>query len=148
VTIYDMADAVGEKRDAQVELVLGRLLPKGYSRESFAGKAAHKLDAARIDALTQFVEDARQQFGVPAWPSASCRTAKWPMRGLRCTSAGRAGKSGCGHAVHDRFQHQGAHHLDVGQAGGRGKIQLGHAGHASAADVQAGQRRHDRAGED
>ncbi|MDR7134710.1 CubicO group peptidase (beta-lactamase class C family) [Lysobacter niastensis] len=65
VTIYDMADAVGEKRDAQVELILGRLLPKGYSRESFAGKAAHKLDAARIDALTQFVEDARQQFGVP-----------------------------------------------------------------------------------
>ena len=65
VTIYDMADAVGEKRDAQVELVLGRLLPKGYSRESFAGKTAHKLDAARIDALKQFVENARQQFDVP-----------------------------------------------------------------------------------
>lgn len=65
VTIYDMANAVGEKRDAQVELILGRLLPKGYRRESFAGKTAHKLDAARIDALEQFVENARQQFGVP-----------------------------------------------------------------------------------
>lgn len=65
VTIYDMADAVGEKRDAQVGLILGRLLPKGYSRETFAGKTAHKLDATRIEALKQFVENARQQFDVP-----------------------------------------------------------------------------------
>ncbi|MCI4566663.1 serine hydrolase domain-containing protein [Lysobacter sp. CFH 32150] len=64
VSIYDMANAVSDKRDAQIELI-GRLLPKGYSRETFAGKAAHKLDAARIDALKQFVEDARQQFDVP-----------------------------------------------------------------------------------
>ena len=31
VVIYDMADAVGEKREAQVNLVFGKLLPKGWT---------------------------------------------------------------------------------------------------------------------
>lgn len=65
VLIYDMAHAIGGKRDAQIELIYGRLLPKGYRRETFAGKTAHKLDAARIEALKQFVESARRQFDVP-----------------------------------------------------------------------------------
>jgi CubicO group peptidase (beta-lactamase class C family) len=65
VLIYDMADAVGGKRDAQVELIYGRLLPQGYQRETFAGKTARTLDAARIEALEEFVERARQQFDVP-----------------------------------------------------------------------------------
>lgn len=65
VAIYDMANAVGEKRGGQVALVFDRLLPKGYSRESFAGKTAHKLDAARLDELKKFVERARQQLDVP-----------------------------------------------------------------------------------
>ena len=65
VAIYDMANAVGEKRGAQVALIFDRLLPKGYSRESFAGKTAHALDAARIDQLKTFVEDARRQLDVP-----------------------------------------------------------------------------------
>src|SRR6185503_12993759 len=30
VLIYDMADAVGEKRGAQVALIFDKLLPKGY----------------------------------------------------------------------------------------------------------------------
>jgi CubicO group peptidase (beta-lactamase class C family) len=65
VVIYDMANAVGEKRGGQVGLIFDRLLPKGYSRESFAGKTAHKLDAARLTELTQFIEDARQLLEVP-----------------------------------------------------------------------------------
>ena len=64
VTIFDLANAVSDKRGAQIELI-GRLLPKGYTRETFAGKTAHKLDATRIEALKQFVENARQQFNVP-----------------------------------------------------------------------------------
>ena len=64
-TVYDMAQAVGEKRLAQVELVFGQLLPKGKPRESFAGMKAHPLDQARIDARTQFVETAREELGVP-----------------------------------------------------------------------------------
>ena len=65
VLIYDMSNGVGEKRGSQVGLILDRLLPKGYSRESFAGKAAHKLDDARLGQLKQFVEDARQALDVP-----------------------------------------------------------------------------------
>jgi CubicO group peptidase (beta-lactamase class C family) len=65
VAIYDMANAVGEKRGAQVALVFDRLLPKGYSRESFAGKTANKLDAARLEQLEQFVENARKELDVP-----------------------------------------------------------------------------------
>ena len=65
VVIYDMAQAVGEKRGAQVALIFDKLLPKGYSRETFAGKKAHKLDAARIAALSKFIEDGQKATGVP-----------------------------------------------------------------------------------
>ena len=42
---------MAEKRGAQVALVMGRLLPKGYSRESFTGKKANVIDSARIAEL-------------------------------------------------------------------------------------------------
>ncbi len=65
VAINDLADAVAEKRGAQVALVFGRLLPKGYSRESFAGKKAHTLDQARIAELGRFVEQGQKELGIP-----------------------------------------------------------------------------------
>ncbi len=65
VAIRDMSADVMARRDAQLELIFGRLQPKGYTRESFAGKTAHTLDAARIGALKQFIDDARRQFDVP-----------------------------------------------------------------------------------
>ena len=65
VTISDMAQAVGEKRGAQVALIYGKFLPKGYTRESFAGKKAHPLDAARIAELGRFVETSMKLTGVP-----------------------------------------------------------------------------------
>ena len=65
VAIYDMADAVGEKRGAQVGLIYGKLLPKGRSRESFAGKTANPLDAARLQELRKFVETSMKLTGVP-----------------------------------------------------------------------------------
>jgi CubicO group peptidase (beta-lactamase class C family) len=65
VVIYDMAQAVGEKRGAQVALIFDKLLPKGYSRETFAGKKANRLDAARIAMLTKFIEDGQKATGVP-----------------------------------------------------------------------------------
>jgi CubicO group peptidase (beta-lactamase class C family) len=65
VSIYDMEDAVGEKRGGQVALIFSRLLPKGYERETFAGKTAHKLDAKRIAELTRYVETGLQKLGVP-----------------------------------------------------------------------------------
>jgi CubicO group peptidase (beta-lactamase class C family) len=65
VWIFDMAEPVAEKRGAQIALIFDKLLPKGYTRESFAGRKAHKLDAARIAALTKFVTDAQKATGVP-----------------------------------------------------------------------------------
>jgi CubicO group peptidase (beta-lactamase class C family) len=65
VVIYDMTQAVGEKRASAVSLILGRLLPKGYSRESFAGKKAHPLDAARLAQLGAWVEKSMKELGVP-----------------------------------------------------------------------------------
>ncbi|MGE0551096.1 MAG: serine hydrolase domain-containing protein [Kofleriaceae bacterium] len=65
VIIYDMAQAVGDKRGSQVGLIYGQLLPKGYERESFAGKKANPLDAARIAELGKFVETAQKALGVP-----------------------------------------------------------------------------------
>src|SRR5688572_15711259 len=65
VAIYDMDQAIGEKRGAQVGVIFGRLLPKGRSRESFAGKQAHKLDDARLGVLRKFIEHSLKETGVP-----------------------------------------------------------------------------------
>ncbi len=65
VVIEDMADAVAEKRGGQLGVALGRLLPKGYSRESFADKKANTLDQARIAELGRFIEQGEKETGVP-----------------------------------------------------------------------------------
>jgi CubicO group peptidase (beta-lactamase class C family) len=65
VVIIDVAEAIGEKRGSQFGVVLGRLLPKGGARESFAGKEAHALDAEHIKMLTDFVEASRQKLDIP-----------------------------------------------------------------------------------
>jgi CubicO group peptidase (beta-lactamase class C family) len=65
VVIEDMSDAVAEKRGAQDALVFGRLLPKGYTRESFAGKKANTLDQARIAELGRFIAQGEKVTCVP-----------------------------------------------------------------------------------
>jgi CubicO group peptidase (beta-lactamase class C family) len=65
VWIYDMSQPTGEKRLAQVELIFGRLLPAGYTRETFAGRKALPLDPARVKELGAFVERAQKALGVP-----------------------------------------------------------------------------------
>ena len=65
VAVYDMTWAVGEKRGAAVSLIFDRLLPKGYVRESFAGRKAHRLDEARVTKLGEWVEKSMKQLGIP-----------------------------------------------------------------------------------
>ncbi len=65
VDIIDLSDPVAEKRGAQVALIFGRLLPKGYVRESFAGKKANPLDPARLAELSRFVETGMKELKVP-----------------------------------------------------------------------------------
>jgi CubicO group peptidase (beta-lactamase class C family) len=65
VVLLDLDEAVAEKRGGQLGVMFSHLLPRGYTRESFAGKPAAKLDAARVAALGAFVETARTALGVP-----------------------------------------------------------------------------------
>jgi CubicO group peptidase (beta-lactamase class C family) len=63
--IVDGADQTIEKRSAAVGLMAGSVRPQGYQRESFAGRKAHPLDAARIEKLRAFLETAMKQTQVP-----------------------------------------------------------------------------------
>ncbi|HWU86008.1 MAG TPA: serine hydrolase domain-containing protein [Kofleriaceae bacterium] len=65
VTILDLAEATGQKRSGQIALIFGKLLPKGFDREAFAGKPARPLDAARIAELGTFIETGQRLLGVP-----------------------------------------------------------------------------------
>jgi CubicO group peptidase (beta-lactamase class C family) len=76
VAIYDVADAVGGKRGSQVALIFDRLLPKGYVRETFAGKKANKLDQARIAELGKFIQTGQKELGVPGVALAMVQDGK------------------------------------------------------------------------
>ena len=65
VIILDGTDPTAEKRSAPIGLVFGSLRPKGYHRETFAGRKAHPLDAARITKLKEFVETSMKELGIP-----------------------------------------------------------------------------------
>ena len=65
VLLGDYTEPTAEKRAAPTALVVQSLRPQGYSHESFAGKQAHPLDAARIAELKSFVRKAMEQLNVP-----------------------------------------------------------------------------------
>lgn len=65
IVLADADQAIAEKRSAQVSKIFQRLQPGGYTRETFAGRTAHKLDAARLQQVSDFVESMRKEFDVP-----------------------------------------------------------------------------------
>lgn len=65
VLILDGSEPTVEKRDVPISLILESLRPKGYKRESFAGRKPHRLDAARIAQMQSFVSTSMQQLGIP-----------------------------------------------------------------------------------
>jgi CubicO group peptidase (beta-lactamase class C family) len=65
VVILDGSQATVEKRAAAVGLVVESLRPAAYHRETFAGRTAHPLDAARIAMLRAFVQTSMRQLGIP-----------------------------------------------------------------------------------
>ena len=65
VAIVDATDATFGKRSSPFRLVLGSLRPKGYTRETFAGRKPHALDAARIAEIRGFLEEGMQKLEVP-----------------------------------------------------------------------------------
>ena len=107
VWIYDMADPVAEKRGAQVALIFGRLFPKGYSRETFAGRKANSLDEARIKELGAFIE---RGHGAARRARSLARARAGRQGGVRGRvrreGAREAGEARRRHALHDRFEHE------------------------------------------
>jgi CubicO group peptidase (beta-lactamase class C family) len=65
VILIDGTDPTVEKRSAPIDLIYESVRPKGYQRESFAGRQAHPLDAARIAQLTDFVQNSMKLLGIP-----------------------------------------------------------------------------------
>ncbi len=65
VMLADGSEATAEKRGAALGLMQQSIRPAGYSRESFAGRTAHPMDAARIAELRSFVEQGMKELGVP-----------------------------------------------------------------------------------
>jgi len=63
--IIDGTDPTVEKRAAPLSLIFNSLRPKGYQRESFAGRKAQPLDPARIAQLKEFVETSMKELGIP-----------------------------------------------------------------------------------
>ena len=144
VVIYDMAQAVGEKRGAQVALIFGRLLPKGLS-----------------------ARDVRRQAGAASWTRAHGRAlgirrdrpqgARMPgvavgiVQGGKVVFADGFGVSELGGTAKPdgdtmfmiASNTKALTTLMLAQAGRRGQAHVGHAGHAAAAVVQARRCRHD-----
>ena len=65
VILLDGTQPTFEKRSAPVGLIVESLRPKGYNRESFAGRKAHQLDAEHIEQLKSFVENSMKELGIP-----------------------------------------------------------------------------------
>lgn len=65
IKLFDGTKGAFERRGAGIGLIVSSFKVPGVSEESFAGKKAHALDAARLQELVTFVEDARKQCKVP-----------------------------------------------------------------------------------
>lgn len=65
VVLIDGTEPTFEKRGAPMGLALQSLRPKGYSRESFAGKKAHPLDEKRLATLKEFVAGGMKMLDTP-----------------------------------------------------------------------------------
>lgn len=65
VVIVEAGSATFQKRNAAFSLAIGSLRPKGYQREMFNNKTAHRLDGDRIAVLKEFAQDVMRQFGIP-----------------------------------------------------------------------------------
>jgi CubicO group peptidase (beta-lactamase class C family) len=65
VVILDGTEPTFEKRGAQISLIAASLRPKGYERETFAGRKALPLNAERIAQMKEFLQTSMQKLGVP-----------------------------------------------------------------------------------
>jgi len=65
VVLVDGTEPTIEKRGAPLRLTLQSLRPKGYARESFAGRKANRLDEKRLGILKDFVATGMKMLDTP-----------------------------------------------------------------------------------
>ena len=65
VMIVDGSEGTFNKRSAAAAVLQSSLRPAGYTRESFAGRTAHRLTPERIKLLQDFVAQAAKELEVP-----------------------------------------------------------------------------------
>jgi CubicO group peptidase (beta-lactamase class C family) len=92
VALIDGKLAAYDRRGAQLGTAFESLKVAGLDEESFAGKAAHPLDAARLAELDAFVTEAHAATGVPGAAIAIVQGGKIVYeRGLGVRQAGKKG---------------------------------------------------------
>ncbi len=149
VTIVEASRATREKYAAGFGLLQESLQPAGFQRETFAGKAAHPLDAERIGLIKDFVTDQMQRFSIPGVGLSLIEGGTDRVRGrLRRQDAGQARSGWRGYAVSRGVRHQGDDDAAARRIGRRRQAALGSAGHGSLSILQAGRHRHHAAGQD
>ena len=65
VLLLQASEATLEKRSAPIGKFFSSLRPKGYERESFAGRTAHPLTPEKVEQLKAFVAEGMKQLDVP-----------------------------------------------------------------------------------
>jgi 3-mercaptopyruvate sulfurtransferase SseA/CubicO group peptidase (beta-lactamase class C family) len=65
VTLVEASDATFEKRGSLFSLVFNSLRPKGYQKETFAGRKAHPIDAKMIAKMKEFLAGGMKLYDVP-----------------------------------------------------------------------------------
>lgn len=65
VLLLQASDATLEKRSAPIGKFFASLRPKGYERESFAGRKAQPLTPEKVEQLKAFIADGMKQLDVP-----------------------------------------------------------------------------------
>jgi CubicO group peptidase (beta-lactamase class C family) len=92
VLLTDFAAGLHDKRQSQVSIITGRLWAKGYTRESFAGRQPHALDAARVAALTELLTEGMRLYGIQGLSFGIVQDGKVvAARGLGVKELGKPG---------------------------------------------------------
>ena len=126
VIILDGTDPTVEKRSAPIGLVFESLRPKGYHRETFAGRKPNPLDAARIAELKSFVETSMKQLGIPGVSMALIDRGKVVYEGgFGVRELGKPERVDEEHRVHGGVEYQRDDDAAAFRTGRREEIEVG-----------------------
>ena len=139
VLLMQASEATLEKRGAPIGRFFGSLRPKGYERESFAGRTARPLTPERVEQLKAFVADGMNQLQVPGVGLSFIDGGKlvW-AGGLGVRELGKPAPVDADTLFMAASNTKGHDHGPAGQGGGRGQAALGPASRPGLPRLQAG----------